>query len=577
MKADPAATPSLAAQPSSLSPHPSSFNLHTFFEKFDLFADAPDAVAKMRELILQLAVQGRLVDPADNDEPVEDFLRRIWAEKSGNRAQLADAEKAQPFELPDHWRWVVLAEVAEFSLGKTPPRGDSRYWYPEDHSWVSIADMKHYGTIMETKEKVSALAAQDVFRQRFAAPGSILMSFKLTIGKVARAGIRCFHNEAIISLRPPEPALADYLFRFLPIFAALQTSNNAIKGSTLNKGLLTFLPIALPPLAEQKRIVAKVDELMALCDRLEAQQQERETRHAALAHASLARFADAPTPVNLQFLFHSSYAITPADLRKSILTLAVQGKLVPQDPNNEPAEELLARIERDRAGLAKEQGVCLPKKVSSLTEENYLHDIPDSWQWSRIGHLALVIDYGTSHKADGDSSKVPVYRMGNIVGGRLVHENLKYVDENINDLPRLYLKRDDILFNRTNSYELIGKSGIYTGQDGTATFASYLIRIRLPGSLLFPKFFSVAINAPYYRQTQIEPEVVQQCGQANFNGTKLAATIVPIPPLAEQRRIVAKVDQLMALVDQLEAQLSASRATAANLLAALVAELTTQA
>ena len=101
--------------------------------------------------------------------------------------------------------------------------------------------------------------------------------------------------------------------------------------------MLESLPVPLPPLAEQKRIVAKVDELMALCDRLEAQQQERETRHAALARASLARFADAPTPANLHFLFHTSYTIPPADLRKSILTLAVQGKLVPQDPNDEPA------------------------------------------------------------------------------------------------------------------------------------------------------------------------------------------------------------------------------------------------
>ena len=105
--------------------------------------------------------------------------------------------------------------------------------------------------------------------------------------------------------------------------------------------LLRASMIPLPPLAEQKRIVAKVDELMALCDRLEAQQQERDTRHAALARASLARFADAPTPANLNLLFHPSYAIAPADLRKTILTLAVQGKLVPQDPNDEPAYDIL--------------------------------------------------------------------------------------------------------------------------------------------------------------------------------------------------------------------------------------------
>jgi len=336
------------------------------------------------------------------------------------------------------------------------------------------------------------------------------------------------------------------------------------------------LPIALPPLAEQKRIVEKVDELMALCDRLEAQQQQRETQHAALARASLARFADAPTAANLNFLFHKPYTIRPADLRKSILTLAVRGKLVPQDPNDEPAEELIARLERDLPRLAKQQGVRPPKNIPPLSAESFPHDIPESWRWSRIGKLALVIDYGTSQKSHSDSSKVPVYRMGNIVDGRLLDENLKYVDASIDDLPGLYLKTDDILFNRTNSYELVGKTGIFTGRDDTATFASYLIRIRFPSTLLFPTFYSVAMNAQYFRQTQIEPEVVQQCGQANFNGTKLASTVVPVPPFAEQRRIVAKVKQLMALVDQLETQLAASRTTAANLLSALLAELTTR-
>lgn len=237
-----------------------------FFDNFDLVADVPNAVQKIRDLVLGMAVRGQLTKISDNDEPVANFLYRIWSNESDGRIQIIDEKKFEPFIIPLHWKWVALAEIADFSIGKTPPRADSRYWHPENHNWVSIADMNHYDTITDTKEMVSSLAAVNIFRNRFVEPGSILMSFKLTIGKIARAGIQCFHNEAIISLKPPEPELSEFLFRFLPIFASLQTSNNAIKGRTLNKGLLTLLPVALPPLVEQKRIVARVDELMALCD-----------------------------------------------------------------------------------------------------------------------------------------------------------------------------------------------------------------------------------------------------------------------------------------------------------------------
>jgi len=132
--------------------------------------------------------------------------------------------------------------------------------------------------------------------------------------------------------------------------------------------------------------VAKVDELMALCDRLEAQQQERETRHATLARASLARFADAPTPANLDFLFHSSYSIQPSDLRKSILTLAVQGKLIPQDPNDEPAEELLVRSLVERRALKRTDLI----EAQVLSGEDALgYDIPESWRWQRLDDLLI--------------------------------------------------------------------------------------------------------------------------------------------------------------------------------------------
>ncbi len=139
-------------------------------------------------------------------------------------------------------------------------------------------------------------------------------------------------------------------------------------------GDLRDLLVVVPPIAEQKRIVAKVGELMALCDRLDAQQQERETRHTALARASLGRFADAPTPANLQFLFHSSYTITPADLRKFILTLAVQGKLTQRIESEGIGSDILKK-----AGVSEERTDSLP-------------ELPAHWVWARLGSLVKRMD-----------------------------------------------------------------------------------------------------------------------------------------------------------------------------------------
>lgn len=487
-----------------------------FFEKFELVGDAPNAIAKMRELILQLGVHGQLTSNTNAWDPVRlgDVLRlrRGYDLPTQLRRQGSVPIYAANGPVGFHDTPAVMGPGVV--TGRSGSIG--KVHYVQGDFWPLN----------------TALYVEDFFGN--------------------------------------DPAYAVLLLRSLH----LERFSTSTAVPTLNRNVVHKEQVRIPPLAEQKRIVAKVDELMALCDRLEAQQKERETRHAALARASLARFTDAPTPANLTFLFHKSYTIPPADLRKSILTLAVQGKLVPQEPHDESGDVLIARMNQGRAQLASAQGVRLPKNVPPVAAEDHPHDIPDSWRWSRLGHLALMIDYGTSQKTDGDASQVPVYRMGNIVRGRLVDDHLKYVRSSIDDLPALYLKTNDILFNRTNSYELVGKVGIFTGPNDVATFASYLIRIRLPSTLLSPAFYALAMNAPYFRQTQIEPEIVQQCGQANFNGTKLGSTVVPVPPFAEQCRIVAKVDGLMALVDELETQLAASRTTATKLLDAIVSELT---
>jgi type I restriction enzyme S subunit len=241
-----------------------------------------------------------------------------------------------------------------------------------------------------------------------------------------------------------------------------------------------------------------------------------------------------------------------ARLREMILQLAVQGKLVKQDERDEPATRLLERIGAERKRLIKEKKIKEAKPLPPVLQDETPFALPEGWMWARLGHLTKASDYGTSQKASNIKDDVPVLRMNNINGGKVVCENLKYLPYSIDDLPRLYLQHNDLLFNRTNSYELVGKTGIYKGDSDKMTFASYLIRLSFFSEFLDVEFINLVMNSAYFRQYQIEPNITQQTGQANFNGTKLSTTLIPIPPFEEQKRVVAKVDELMLLCDELE-------------------------
>jgi type I restriction enzyme S subunit len=239
------------------------------------------------------------------------------------------------------------------------------------------------------------------------------------------------------------------------------------------------------------------------------------------------------------------------NLRRAILQEAVSGKLVPQDPNDEPATELLKRIKANKDDLIREGRIRKEKDLPPITDKEIPYELPQRWKWIRTGDLLASFDYGTSQKSLDITEGIPVVSMGNVVGGRLNLLNLKRISRDSEDLPKLLLRRNDILFNRTNSLELVGKAGIYEGENDQFTFASYLIRIRI-FDYVHPKYLNYYLASRTFRETQIDPEVVQQCGQANFNGTKLRKTLFPLPPLQEQKRIAEKVEQLTKVCDELE-------------------------
>ncbi|ADZ07782.1 type I restriction-modification system, S subunit [Lactobacillus amylovorus] len=232
---------------------------------------------KLKQSVLQYAMEGKLVKQNPSDEPASELIKKIENEKaelvkegkikkSKKLPAITDDEK--PFDIPNSWEWVRLGDIVQAQIGKTPQRHNSDYWAERDIPWVSISDLTN-GNLTETKEKISSKALKDVFHDRIVAKNTLLMSFKLTIGKVAILRINAVHNEAIVSIIPfidSEHSLRDYLFVTLPMISQNGDFKDAIKGKTLNKSSLTKLLIPLPPLKEQKRIVAKLREFKRSAD-----------------------------------------------------------------------------------------------------------------------------------------------------------------------------------------------------------------------------------------------------------------------------------------------------------------------
>jgi type I restriction enzyme S subunit len=274
-------------------------NADQLLKYYDRVANASGAIPRLRRFIFDLAVRGALVAQHSSDEPISVTLTQIENNRV-SESSLAAGEDKTWFAIPETWRWVRLGDIVDFSAGRTPSRNDPSFWNTGDYAWVSIADMRDGQVITTTKESISTKAQAQLFRSEPEPPGTIIMSFKLTIGKIARLGLAAFHNEAIISIKPLLAELDSYLFKVLPQFARAGQTKNAIKGATLNRRSISNILLPLPPLAEQHRIVAKVDELMTLCDDIEAARTKRESMRDRFAIATLARLNAAdPNPAVL--------------------------------------------------------------------------------------------------------------------------------------------------------------------------------------------------------------------------------------------------------------------------------------
>ena len=553
-------------------------NAEILLKHFDRISDAPDAVPRLRRFIFGLAVRGKLVAPDPNDKPASELVGRIRSqsitlEKSGKiRIQRGIPQVTAdrlPFIAPKHWAWLVLREIGVLSGGMTPSKNRAEYW-DGDINWFSPKDIKT-DELVRSELKITLAGVSETGLQLYA-PGCLFMVARSGILKrtfpVAINRVNATVNQDLKVLTPFVEGLERYLqimFKGMTDFILCDLVKTGTTVQSLKYDEFESQPFPLPPLAEQRRIVAKVDELMLLCDRLEEVQKEREARRDRLTAASLHHLNNGADGDELRenarfFINHLPKLTARSEqvrqIRQTIFSLAVCGHIVRQDLNEEPAIEQIAGIRKDRTALARTGSIRGAKALTPVAGTEIPFSIPSSWRWVKIGDAVLSTDYGTSHQSGHFECGIPVLKMGDIQDGALILGGQKTVPPSIDDLPALYLEKYDLLYNRTNSAELVGKTGIYLGEERAYTFASYLIRIRCSLVNSDPLYINLAMNAPYFRATQIIPNLKQQCGQANVNGTILKNMIIPFPPVAEQRRIVAKVEQLAAICDQLQGDLS---------------------
>ena len=559
--------------------------LEQFFEKFELYAGAPDAVTKMRELVLNLAVQGRLVEQDLNDAPAEDLLTEIEIARSQTKtAKARRLELLQPVEqddaphkIPRGWAWCRLGTLGVIG---SSCRVHQKDWTTQGVPFLrarEIVKLAKFGHVENdlfiTEEHFERLAKEGLIPE----PNDLMITGVGTIGVpyLVSATDRFYFKDASVLIFKNCFGLYPHYLRLVMLSPYwIREVHRESMGTTVDT--LTIVranstPFPLPPLAEQKRIVAKVNELMVLCDRLEAQQQELETRHAVLARATLARFTDAPTPANLDALFLPSYAIKPADLRKSILALAVQGKLVRQDPNDELAEDLIARIAAIRR--AKKA-----KQFEPVSANDAPYEVPFSWAWVRLGDISLSSDSGWSPQCLPEARSGTdwgVLKVSAVSWGAYKPEENKALPPGMMSRPDCEVKAGDFLLSRANTEELVARSVVVDQTPPRLMMSDKIVRFTFPDEI-DRAFINLANTSDPSRAYYARNASGTSSSMKNVGREVMCNLPIPLPPLAEQRRIVAKVDQLMALVDELEMQLAASRSIAANLLSALVAELTAE-
>ena len=538
--------------------------LRTLVENLDEYIHTPGGIDRLKKMVLHLAASGQLVPQDASEGTGEELYEQIQAEKvelvkqgkiKKQKTSPVITRDEIPFEIPNSWRWIRVSDTG-YALGQKVP--DQEFCY------IDVASIDNES---QRLRRPSVLLAKDApsRARKIVKEGTVIYStvrpYLLNTTIIERG----FDKELIAStafavLHPFNGVSPQWLLRNLTSDYFTNYTNQKSVGMAypaINYAQFIMAPMPLPPPAEQERIVAKVDTIFALIDQLAQSHKSEQDERSKLVASSLAQLAKTGNRAkdSLALVHLSEIIRTKVDakvLRKAILHLAVSGQLVPQDASEGTGEELYEQIQAEKLGDAKHGKIKKHAKLSEIRDDEAPYAIPNSWKWVRIGDISRI-DNGNAFKSEEyTQSGLRIIRISNVQDGYIEDKDPKYVDENRLDEFRKYELFDgDVLMSLTG---YVGRTAVLTSEYLPALLNQRVARI-VWNKMLDVEFVGHYLSGTVFMDAALAS--ARGAAQPNMSTEWLKSYCIPLPPLAEQNRIIAKTTRLLDFVTELESHIKA--------------------
>jgi type I restriction enzyme S subunit len=550
-----------------------------FSAEFAHIANAPGSISKLRELILQLAASGDLIH-VSNPIDAAPLLTAIDSRKRKHPERKKVVAKQAPVSpntlaVPQHWVNCRLGDLTlTITGGGTPSKGQSAYWNG-DIPWASVKDMKELKYLDDTEDHVTREGLENS-SSNLIPPNSIIVCTRMGLGKIAINRVPMAINQDLKALELPPEVDPDF---FLILYKTRKVKGTGTTVHGIKQDELLALPVALPPLEEQSRIVSKVDELMSLCDKLETQQQARRELRDCLRESILQAITGATSPHELQTtwtrlaanfgrLFHTPEDV--AQLKSVVLSLAMRGLLVEQVPTDTPALNLLQNIARERQQLVASGRLKAAISIPSPEEGELPYLLPKGWIWARVIDL---VDVGTG--ATPAKSETSYY------GGNIPWYTSSATNDKFARAPETFISEKAI---RETNCKIFPAGSLIIALYGQGKTRGQISELTIAGAtnqaIAAMVFLKSSLKVKHYLKYYFE-KIYQEIRlhaeggpQPNLNLGKIKETFIPVPPEEEQARIVAKLNGIFELCDRFSRQLSSSAAIAKKLVTTSITSIT---